>query len=46
LNFAVTLLRIPGRTDEAVKHLKQVLRLQPNNVPARQILSRINGFSQ
>jgi protein O-mannosyl-transferase len=41
LNLAFALLKIPGRADEAVTQLKAVLRLQPDNERARQILDRI-----
>jgi Flp pilus assembly protein TadD len=40
LNFAATLLRIPGRGDEAVSHLEEVLRLEPGNAMARQMLAQ------
>jgi protein O-mannosyl-transferase len=38
LSLATALLRIPGRTDEAVGELHTVLRLQPGNAAARRIL--------
>ena len=38
LNLAIALLKIPGRTNDAVAHLEAVLRLQPGNDAARQIL--------
>jgi len=41
LNLAIALLKLPGRSDEAVEHLNAVLRLQPGNVTARQMLARI-----
>ena len=41
LNLAIALLRVPGRGNEARTHLEEVLRLQPKNEPARQILAEI-----
>jgi len=43
LNIAVTLLRIPGRDNEAAAHLESALRLQPGNQLARKILDRIGA---
>jgi tetratricopeptide (TPR) repeat protein len=40
-NLAVALLQTPGRTGEAVEHLKTVLRLQPENDSARQLLADV-----
>jgi len=40
-NLAIALLKLPGRGDEAKTHLETVLRLQPKNEQARQILARI-----
>jgi hypothetical protein len=37
------LLKSPGRTNEAVAHLGEALRLQPDNEAARQILARIRA---
>jgi tetratricopeptide (TPR) repeat protein len=42
LNFAVALLSLPGRTDDAVSHLREVLRLQPGNAAATRVLARIS----
>jgi tetratricopeptide (TPR) repeat protein len=42
LNFAVALLRTPGGTDDAIGHLHEVLRLQPGNATAAQLLARIS----
>jgi tetratricopeptide (TPR) repeat protein len=42
LNLAVTLLKLPGRIDEAVVQLREVLRLDPGNEAARQMLARID----
>jgi tetratricopeptide (TPR) repeat protein len=39
LNLALALLKLPGRSDDAVIHLNAVLRLQPGNATARQILA-------
>ncbi len=39
LNLALALLKLPGRTDDAVTHLNAVLRLQPGNVMALQLLT-------
>jgi hypothetical protein len=41
--LAVALLKIPGRTDEAVAHLEATVRLRPENDQARQILTRIRA---
>jgi tetratricopeptide (TPR) repeat protein len=41
LNLALALLKMPGRADEAVEHLNAVLRFQPENATARQILANI-----
>jgi protein O-mannosyl-transferase len=43
LNLALALLRMPGHGDEAADHLKAVLRLQPDNPVARQVLDRITA---
>ena len=43
LNFAVALLKLPGRGDEAKAHLQTVLRLQPGNEAARQLLAGIQA---
>ena len=40
--LAEALLRIPGRTEEAAEHLREVVRLQPGNDRARQILEQIH----
>jgi Flp pilus assembly protein TadD len=37
----MVLLKTPGRTGEAVAHLREAIRLQPDNDLARQALSRI-----
>jgi tetratricopeptide (TPR) repeat protein len=42
LNLAVTLLRLPGRVDEAVVQLREVLRLDPGNTVARDILAKVD----
>jgi tetratricopeptide (TPR) repeat protein len=41
LGAAVELLKVPGRAGEAADHLRAVLRLQPGNVPAARMLSRM-----
>jgi len=41
IDFAIALLRIPGRTAEAAAHLNEALRLEPGNATARQILEGI-----
>jgi tetratricopeptide (TPR) repeat protein len=41
LNFAVILLKVPGRSGEASAHLKEVLRLQPGNQAAMDLLARM-----
>ena len=41
VDLALVLLETPGRTAEAVAHLREAIRLQPGNEPARRILSRI-----
>lgn len=43
-DLAVSLLKVPGRVDDAVVHLREVLRLQPQNSWARQILERIEAI--
>jgi tetratricopeptide (TPR) repeat protein len=45
-NLAGALLKTPGRANEAVAHLKEVVRLQPDNKMARQILARINAIQE
>jgi tetratricopeptide (TPR) repeat protein len=40
-NLALALLRTPGRGGEAAAHLREVVRLQPDNDQARQILARM-----
>jgi Flp pilus assembly protein TadD len=42
--LAGALLRIPGRADEAEAHLKEVLRLQPGNDRARQVLDQLDAL--
>ncbi len=42
-NLGVTLLQFPGRADEGASHLETVLRLQPQNEQARQILTRFRA---
>jgi rhomboid protease GluP len=32
-----------GRTEEAIPHLKEAIRLDPNNQPARQLLEQLNA---
>jgi protein O-mannosyl-transferase len=41
-DLAFELMRIPGRTDEAVVLLRRVLKLQPANAAAREALARID----
>jgi protein O-mannosyl-transferase len=41
LNFAVILLKVPGRSGEAAAHAKEALRLQPGNQAALDLLARI-----
>ena len=41
--LAGALLRTPGRIDEAAAHLREVVRLQPDNHEARRILARIEA---
>jgi len=41
LNLAVTLMRLPGRGDEAAAHLREVLRLDPGNVLAQRMLAEV-----
>jgi tetratricopeptide (TPR) repeat protein len=43
LNLAVALLGMPGGLAAAQAHLQTVLRIQPGNAPARQILDRIRS---
>jgi tetratricopeptide (TPR) repeat protein len=43
LSLAVALLKLPGRSDEAKAHLEAVLRLQPGNDAARQILAKVQA---
>jgi Tfp pilus assembly protein PilF len=43
LNLAVALLRLPGREPEAVPQLYAALRIDPDNAPAKQILSRLQA---
>jgi tetratricopeptide (TPR) repeat protein len=42
--LAVSLLKVNGRVDDAVAHLREVLRIQPGNARARQILERIEAL--
>jgi tetratricopeptide (TPR) repeat protein len=44
LNLAVALLKIPGRAEDAVSQLNDVLRIQPNNPIAVKLLARIRQF--
>jgi protein O-mannosyl-transferase len=46
LNLAIALLKLPNRANEAAEHLNAVLRLQPDNAVARQILTRIRLSQQ
>lgn len=46
LNLAVTLLMLPGRTDEAVAQLRETLRIEPGNRVAQQILERVEEAAQ
>jgi len=32
-----------GKTDKSIKNLKQALKANPNNVPAKQYLQRLEG---
>jgi len=41
--YAGALLRLPGRTADAVAELDEVLRLQPDNEAARRVLARIQA---
>jgi tetratricopeptide (TPR) repeat protein len=41
LNLAMALLKMPGRTNEAVEQLNAVLRLQPGNRTALQMLGQV-----
>jgi protein O-mannosyl-transferase len=43
LNLAATLLQIPGRADEAAAHLREALRLDPENQVARRMLDGIGA---
>lgn len=40
-NLALALLKTPGRTPEAAGHLRTVLRLEPGNAQARQLLDSL-----
>ncbi len=42
LNLALALLKLPGRRGEAEEHLNAVLRLQPDNAMALQMLGQIS----
>ena len=42
--LAGALLQVPGRTDEATAQLREVLRLQPGNEPARRVLDKIEAL--
>jgi Flp pilus assembly protein TadD len=44
--LAGALLRTPGRIHDAAAHLREVVRLQPDNQQARQILARIDTLRQ
>jgi tetratricopeptide (TPR) repeat protein len=41
LGLAIVLLQVPGRESDAVAHLRESLRLQPDNDLARRILDHI-----
>ena len=43
LDLAVALLRTPGRVDEAAAHLREALRLQPDNEKARLLQAKIDA---
>jgi len=45
-SLAVALLKMPGRRGEAKAHLEEVLRLEPANGPAREILESITASSK
>jgi protein O-mannosyl-transferase len=42
--LAGALLQAPGRTDEAVAQLREVLRLQPDNEQARRVLDKVEAL--
>jgi tetratricopeptide (TPR) repeat protein len=42
-NLAMALLNLPGRSAEARTHLEAVLRLQPNNQEAAQLLAKLRS---
>jgi len=42
--LAGALLQVPGRTDEAVAQLREVLRLQPDNEQARRVLDKVQAL--
>jgi protein O-mannosyl-transferase len=42
--LAGALLQSPGRKDEAVAQLREVLRLQPDNEPARRVLEKVEAL--
>jgi tetratricopeptide (TPR) repeat protein len=46
LDLALVLLKTPGRTADAVFHLREAIRLEPGNEPARRILSQIAPTAQ
>ena len=41
LNYAVILLKVPGRKAEAAAHLREAVRLQPGNKAAMDLLARM-----
>ena len=43
LRLAVAELKVPGGTGEAIGHLRAVIRVQPGNDVARQILAEIGA---
>jgi hypothetical protein len=42
LNFARALFKVPDRRRDAVAQLREVLRLQPDNTAAAEMLGRIS----
>jgi len=46
LDLGIALMKEPGREREAAAHLREAVRLEPGNVLARQMLSRIGRPGQ